>query len=302
MQAGKENDQEKNEIKLNRKMRMWHKYRNYAVGGVSIIVVVLICVAVIKNIGSGSADTAQEQTTAVQLTQQTAADTKQGSDQASGDETQSPSQETSQEQVTTEPAAGASVYKIEGTPEGQDFTSKDYYNGSVFFGDSIVDGISYYGYLSNANVIADGNITIEKAKDRVATVAAANPSKVFVMLGLNDVNFGTKSSDRIVNGLFELSDKIKESVPSAQVYIISIMPVTSDFEARTKTNIKQTAIDEVNQKLQEQAASKQVGFIDAASAFKDGMGYLSTTYTGNGTNLYNRYYPFLLNGIAEAVK
>ena len=182
MQAGKENDQEKNEIKLNRKMRMWHKYRNYAIGGVSIIVVVLICVAVIKNIGSGSADTAQEQTTAVQLTQQTAADTTQGSDQASGDETQSPSQETSQEQVTTEPAADASVYKIEGTPEGQDFTSKDYYNGSVFFGDSIVDGISYYGYLSNANVIADGNITIEKAKDRVATVAAANPSKVFVML------------------------------------------------------------------------------------------------------------------------
>ena len=91
-------------------------------------------------------------------------------------------------------------------------------------------------------------------------------------------------------------------MPSAQVYIISIMPVTSDFEARTKTNIKQTAIDEVNQKLQEQAASKQVGFIDAASAFKDGTGYLSTTYTGNGTNLYNRYYPFLLNGIAEAVK
>lgn len=39
-------DETKSEIKLNRKMRMWNKYRNYFITGV-VIVIVLIVLAII---------------------------------------------------------------------------------------------------------------------------------------------------------------------------------------------------------------------------------------------------------------
>jgi hypothetical protein len=43
-------------------------------------------------------------------------------------------------------------------------------------------------------------------------------------------------------------------------------------------------------------------YIDVASAFKDGTGYMTASFTGNGSNIYNEYYPFLLNGIAGVIK
>ena len=45
-------DETKSEIKLNRKMRMWNKYRNYFITGV-VIVIVLIVLAPCKRQNTG---------------------------------------------------------------------------------------------------------------------------------------------------------------------------------------------------------------------------------------------------------
>lgn len=295
MRTGNDNEQGKSEIKLNRKMRMWHKYRNYAIGGAGLIIIIFVCAFVIKNIGGGASEAANGETTANQQSTEIAQD-QTTSQEIPGTE------ETEPETTTEAPKQKTYVYKLEGTADSQDFTTKDSYGSSVFLGDSIADGISYYGYLGSSSVVSDGNLTIEKAKDKVSQATSSNPSKVFLMVGLNDINFGTKSADRIVTGILELADQTKQSASSADVYVVSIMPITKQFEAKPTTNIKQSVIDEINQKLQEQLPSHQVGFIDAASAFKDGTGYLGSSYTGNGSNIYNEYYPFLLNGIANSIQ
>ena len=63
----------KSSVKLNRKMRMWHKYRNYCFGAAGVLVALVICVAVIRFMGRSSSDNKQQAavppTTAQQTTQ-----------------------------------------------------------------------------------------------------------------------------------------------------------------------------------------------------------------------------------------
>ena len=61
-------------------------------------------------------------------------------------------------------------------------------------------------------------------------------------------------------------------------------------------------LDTINTQLASKAASMNVTYIDIANSYKDESGYLKGDCTGNGCNLNNGYYPFLLNNIAKAFK
>lgn len=285
------NEEGKTEIKLNRKMRMWHKYKNYCITGGGIAVVLLVCVIVFKTF-SGKGDKAPEQETPATTAQVTIAQEQPGTD----------NQESTGTQPTTAAVIGG-VYEVSGKAQQVDFTSKDAFADAVFLGDSIISGISYYGYLEDSQVIANGNMTSDKAAGYVDQVLAANPQKVFIMVGLNDANYGTRDADDIVEYIAAVVSDIKSQRPSVNVFVLSLLPVTQRFEARTNVNVKQSVLDEVNQKLHDGAGgTAQYSYIDVASAYKDSTGYLTSDCTGNGSNLNNSYYPFLLNGIAGVLK
>lgn len=289
----------KTPVKLNRKMRMWHKYRNYCIGAAGVLVVLLICVGVINIMGKSSAK--KQENAAVPPTtsaQQTAQNTTQAA-------TEAPTQEATTEAATQAPTEAPTVsgsVTVAGSAEVQEFSSEDFYSDSVFLGDSIVSGISYYGFLDDSQVVADGNLTTDKALDKVSSVTDSNPSKVFIMVGLNDVNYGTRGADVIAENLITLANDIKSSAPSAKIYILSVLPVTSGFEAKTTNQISQGAIDDVNDTVSVLAASAGYTYVDVASAFKDGSGYLMSDCTSNGSNIVHDYYPFLLNSIAGVAK
>ena len=194
------------------------------------------------------------------------------------------------------------ILAIDGPAGEADFTTQDYYSDAVLFGDSIIGGIQEYGFLNSAHVVAGNNLTTTKAVAEVDSVAQLNPSKVFIMVGLNDVNFGSKSAEAIAEDLITLAGVVKDNCPSAKVYILSLLPVTSGFEARDTNKITQSAIDDVNDTVSVLAASAGYTYIDVASAYKNGAGYLNPDYSTNGMNLHHDYYAFLLNSIAEVAK
>lgn len=288
------NSESKSEIKLNRKMRMWHKYKNYCITAGGLLAVLIVCIVVFKSCAGGK-KAAPEVTTPVQTTV-----AQQGTTAAQG--TDQPQESTAQE--TTSAASAGGVYTVSGKAAEQEFTSKDALASAVFLGDSIFSGISYYGYLDEAQVIAEGNMTSDKALDYVDRVlnAVNAPEKVFIMVGLNDANYGTRGADAVVDYISQVVARIKEARPALKVYVVSVLPVTQAFEAKTTVKVKQSLLDEINQKLSAQAGAMNAGYIDIAGAFKDGTGYLNPSYTGNGSSINNAYYPFLLNSLAEAAK
>ena len=292
----------KSSVKLNRKMRMWHKYRNYCFGAAGVLVALVICVAVIRFMGRSSSDNKQQAavppTTAQQTTQNETQPVTQAPTVAA---TEAPTTQPATEATTAAPS-NRGILAIDGPAGEADFTSQDYYSDAVLFGDSIIGCIQEYGFLNSAHVVAGNNLTTTKAVAEVDSVAQLNPSKVFIMVGLNDVNFGSKSAEAIAEDLITLAGAVKDSCPSAKVYILSLLPVTSGFEARDTNKITQSAIDDVNDTVSVLAASAGYTYIDVASAYKNGAGYLNPDYSTNGMNLHHDYYAFLLNSIAEVAK
>ena len=292
------NDKEtRPEIKLNRKMRMWNKYRIFCIIAAVILVVVIVVVAAVKGITGGKNKQVAENPTPSQGQSQTyvpEATTTAG-------ETTGAEQTTKQEETTTTQAApSGSGLKLSGSAEAETFTNKDYYSDTVFMGDSVISGIESYGYLNN--VVGNVNATSGKLESYVSEAMKSNPSKVFIMVGHNDANYGTIKEESLASNITDIVEEIHKKKSSTKVYVLSITPITSAYEKKSSTNVKQSYIDKANSLIEENASSGKYTYVDVASAYKDTNGYMKTDCTGNGINLKNSYYPFLLNGIAEAVK
>ena len=284
----KDNMEEKPQIKLNRKRRMWHKYKNYCfIGGAAIIAIIIVAV-ILKSCQGGNADNKEiQQPTTQSETQQPTASQE--------TVTQSQESETQTQQETDAPEAAEKAEVVT-------FEQKAAFDDAVFIGDSIVSGISYYGFLDDSKVIANNNMTSNQVEDYIDQAMSSNPGKVFIMVGLNDANYGNRTSDYVVEKISGAVSKIKAKNASTKVYVLSVLPVTKSFESKDNVGVSQSFIDEVNKGLSEKAASMNAEYIDVASSYKDSEGYMMSDCTGNGFNLNTGYYPFMLNKIAGAVK
>ena len=292
------NDKEtRPEIKLNRKMRMWNKYRIFCIIAAVILVVVIVVVVAVKGItGDKNKQVAENPTPSQGQSQTYVPEATTTAVETTGAEQTKKQEET----TTTQAASSGSGLKLSGSAEAETFTNKDYYSDTVFMGDSVISGIESYGYLNN--VVGNVNATSGKLESYVSEAMKSNPSKVFIMVGHNDANYGTIKEESLASNITDIVEEIHKKKSSTKVYVLSITPITTAYEKRTSTNVKQSYIDKANSLIEENASSGKYTYVDVASAYKDTNGYMKTDCTGNGINLKNSYYPFLLNGIAEAVK
>lgn len=285
------NKETKSQIKINKKMRLWNKYRMLCIIAGIVIVVIIAGTVAVKNItgNKNNNDVADNITTTASQTQNNEPQTTTAAQQTTA----------VQEQTTTQAAAGSTL-KLAGSASAEQFTKKDFYNGTVFLGDSVISGIADYGYLDN--VYGNVNATSAKLEDYVSVAMANNPSKVFIMVGHNDANYGTIKEEALSDHIVSIVEAIHKSNSLAKVYVLSITPITSAYENKQSINVKQSYIDTANKLIEDKAATGKYTYIDVASAYKDDSGYMKTECTGNGINLTNSYYPFLLNGIADLAK
>ena len=139
----------------------------------------------------------------------------------------------------------------------------------LFLGDSITDFYdldSYYGNKPVVNSGISGNVTNDILSNMKNRVYRYNPSKVFLLIGTNDVQRGIDNED-IVNNIEEIVEEIKKNRSSAKIYLESIYPVDEDEEAagrRTNKNIK-----EINKELKKYCDKNDVKYIDMYSELVD---------------------------------
>ena len=273
---------DKPKISLNRKKRMWNRYRNYIAGLAVVVVAVIIFAIVLKscsNKNSGRQDDTKATTPSVQ--QESTAPVIQESKESTENVTEQ-----------TKAAAAGRALSVSGTPETVDYTSSSAYSKAVFIGDFVVSGISQFGFLPDAQVIASNSMTSDKLTGYLDSIVSQSPDSVYI----NDLNYGSRSVDDIYKYEKEFIEAVKSAVPAADIYVLSVLPVSQRFESSSK--VKQANIDSLNNKFSENAASLGITYIDVASVYKDGSGYFGSSYTDSGYNLKSGYYAFLLNGIA----
>ena len=157
----------------------------------------------------------------------------------------------------------------------------------VFLGNSITDNCEWaelFGDPMIRNRGIGGDDT-DGVLERLEEVTASSPSKVFLMIGTNDLAYG-KSTDHVVENIGKILDRIRSESPGTKVYLQSILPV-DDAVHYTRKN---SDILLINGELQKMAAGRGLTYIDLHPAFRDENGILDRAYSLDGLHLNGEGY------------
>lgn len=167
-------------------------------------------------------------------------------------------------------------------------TSKDI----VFLGNSITNGAEWSELFQNKNVKnrgISGDICMG-VYDRLDAILKGKPAKIFLLIGINDVNRGTPA-DTIVSRIGMIARKIKADSPKTKLYLQSVLPVTDHYKMFQGHTSRWQVIPEINKGLIRLAAEEGSTYIDLYSHFVDEKtGKMNINYTNDGLHLLGKGY------------
>ena len=158
----------------------------------------------------------------------------------------------------------------------------------VFLGDSITSRCDLDKYFSNYNVYNSGiagNMTKDILDNMENRVFVYNPTKVFILIGTNDLVYSGLDNDGIKNNIEEIINKIYEKNSNTKIYLESIYPVNNSLnkeivETRTNDNIK-----DLNNKIEKICNNNKCTYINMYDNLTDKNGNMKRIYTVDGLHL-----------------
>lgn len=167
-------------------------------------------------------------------------------------------------------------------------TSKDI----VFLGNSITNGAEWSELFQNKNVKnrgISGDICMG-VYDRLDAILKGKPAKIFLLIGINDVNRGTPA-DTIVSRIGMIARKIKADSPKTKLYLQSVLPVTDHYKMFQGHTSRWQVIPEINKGLIRLAEEEGATYVDLYSHFVDEKtGKMNINYTNDGLHLLGKGY------------
>ncbi|MGG4439966.1 GDSL-type esterase/lipase family protein [Brevibacillus fortis] len=170
---------------------------------------------------------------------------------------------------------------------------QELFGSSLFVGDSIIGGLTNDDLMPEANVMGGLGATVQSTLDNVEEITSRKPSHVFLSMGQNDLGEPLEEAKKtFIQKYTRLVDRIRELLPTARVYMLSITPVdaTSPFGASMNPQI-----ETFNAALQKMAKEKGIDYIDLAPIFRQHK----IQYDEDGSHFTNAFYPILLGYLKE---
>jgi len=175
--------------------------------------------------------------------------------------------------------------------------SYDDFASAVFIGDSLTYGINEYSVAKNAGVYADNGMSTSNVLTKKVSISGTNqlvadalkqakPSKVYILLGSNDINWMSQST--FITNYGKVIDSLKAAAPDAVCYVQSIFPVTAAYEKTT--GITNDKINTFNSALTKLCSGKGVKYVDVSTALMGTDGKLLPNAASDGYNIKKAYY------------
>ncbi|MBQ7155430.1 MAG: hypothetical protein IJR85_07760 [Synergistaceae bacterium] len=169
----------------------------------------------------------------------------------------------------------------------------------VFLGDSLTDYIRFEEILpdmriKNRGIAGDSTVTVLYRLDEVLSL---KPSKLFLMIGTNDIVYGMTSEETLQN-IRKIIERFREVSPDTRIYVETIFPVNHKFTSSRPSE----AIRAINAGLADLAPEMNCELIDTYSYFAED-GELPERYTVDGIHMNGagivRWVEFLSKWIKE---
>lgn len=175
----------------------------------------------------------------------------------------------------------------------------------LFLGDSITEQYDldeYYNDLPVVNSGISGNKTKDLLNDLNNRVYQYNPSKVFLLIGTNDIQSKVED-DVIINNIKKILEDIHENRPYAKLYLEAIYPVDEGSSgAQDRTN---KVIQSINASLEDYCKKNDITFIDMYDLLLDpesDKDRLFEDYSKDGLHISDEGYEVITEELMKYIK
>lgn len=296
-----------NKTKINRGVRFWNRHKGSVLTGVLVLLVALIALLVVQLIEKPGDNNKPSEDTTTRPTQVLQNDSTQAATQEPStnklvnpdDVINASTKEPTTAAPTQAPTTSGNVINVTNKYVKESYTSAAFYADAVFVGDGIASGVTAYRLLADSKYIGDSSMSTLNATTYVDKIVAAKPAKVFISLGLNDINFNTRTGAQIASAYSSFVAQIKAKLPSAKIYVISVLPVN---EALWKSNVTNAKVKDLNANLATMCNNLGVKYVDINGSFADSNGNLTSEVTTSGYTISSAAYAFFLNTISKVAQ
>jgi len=131
------------------------------------------------------------------------------------------------------------------------------------------------GSYSASHAVEDTMLLTYQGQDLsiADAVSATGATKVFLMLGMNDI--GLYGIDKTIENWGVIVERIQTKCPNVTIYVQSMTPIWTGGEVGDLTNAN---MDVYNEELKAFAENAGLDFIDVAPYMKDSTGGMATRY------------------------
>ncbi len=174
----------------------------------------------------------------------------------------------------------------------------------VFLGNSITDGGEFSELFDDITIKNRGisSDVISGVIERLYQVVDHSPSKIFLLIGINDVSHNL-SVDRLAEEYGKLVREIREKAPDTRLYIQSVMPINNDFGRYRNLKGKESTVVRFNERIKEIASVNGAVYVDLWPALADpSTGKLKKEFTNDGLHLLGKGYKAWADAIRPLVK
>lgn len=156
----------------------------------------------------------------------------------------------------------------------------------IFLGNSITAGTDWAELLGNPhcrNRGISGDITYGILA-RLDEVTEGQPAKIFLLIGINDIQHNTPDSI-IISNYRKIVQTIKSASPRTKIHVQTLLPTNNTFTQFKNHYNKDEHIAAVNEGIRKIAAEEKVTCIELNKAFQDAEGKLDKKLTMDGLHL-----------------
>ena len=150
----------------------------------------------------------------------------------------------------------------------------------VFLGDSITNYVDFHKYLPSYRIINMGiaGDTTSGVLRRLNEVIAFEPSKLFLMIGINDICDGIETAP-IVRSIRKILERVQARSPKTKIYLQSVFPVRLT-DPRINPEVRA-----LNTSLKSLSEAMDWTFVDLYPLLLADDGELAEEYTVDGLHL-----------------
>ena len=187
---------------------------------------------------------------------------------------------------------------------GPDLTAMEaqddsFFEHSAILGNSLVEGLRLFSNLKTLHYFSATSVSVISATQTknvrlnngsmgtlVQSLCQQQYDKIYIELGINEIG---RSVDNFIQYYSGMIDTIRAAEPEADIYIISVLPVTR-AKSQSGQVFNMPRINLYNGALYQLAVEKQCYYMDVCSAYLGSDGFLPSNWSSDGVHLYAKYY------------